>query len=368
MDSMLRFKYLMNRDLENLDRVMVDYWASPEIDVRLIKYYGVKNKEELLDKLDIDFRYINGPDYLGPKLKVFDDGSENDIWGVPRKEVFYGEGEHRGSYRTVVRNPLIDIKSIEDIESYDFWPDPDWFDYSVISEQCNIVHESGRVVMFMGDRLNRFAQLKPMMYLSGIKGTLSDMARKNTPIFDAILKKIIDFYNEYLNRILKAANGKIDVVFTGDDFGQQDGLMCRPKMWRQKLYPGFKKYISICKQYGVYVAHHTCGSVTPIITDMIEAGLDILNPIQPMTYNMDQMMLKEKFGEDIFFHGGVSLQGALRFGNPKQVEQEVKICCKTLGKNGGYIICSAHNLNADMNTENIAALFEAYKKYCFLNK
>ena len=71
---------------------------------------------------------------------------------------------------------------------------------------------------------------------------------------------------------------------------------------------------------------------------------------------------------DIIFHGGVSLQGALRFGNPQEVEQEVKTCCETLGKNGGYIICSADNLNADMKTENIVALFDAYKKYCNFQK
>jgi uroporphyrinogen decarboxylase len=111
--------------------------------------------------------------------------------------------------------------------------------------------------------------------------------------------------------------------------------------------------------------HHTCGSVTPIIPDMIEAGLTILNPIQPGTLDMDHAMLKDKWGKELIFHGGVSLQGPLRFGTPSEVQEEVKTCCETLGKNGGYIICSAHNLHPDMKIENIIALFRAYKKYCF---
>ena len=163
---------------------------------------------------------------------------------------------------------------------------------------------------------------------------------------------------------MRAARGKIDVIVTGDDFGQQDGLICSPTKWREKLLPGFREYIQIAKKYNVYVMHHTCGSVTPIIPDMIEAGLDILNPIQPLTYNMEHSMLKNKWGKDIIFHGGVSLQGPLRFGTPPEIEDEVKTCCEVLGREGGYIICTAHNLNADMKTKNMVALFDSYKKFC----
>jgi uroporphyrinogen decarboxylase len=354
----------MNKHSDGLDRIPIDYWASSEVTQRLCKSYKAKNKDDLLDLLDIDFRYIDGPKYIGPNLLKHQDNSEDDIWGVPRKKVYYGKGEHQGNYKTVVKYPLADAKTIEEIDSYEHLPDPDWLDYSVIKEQCDIVHENQRVVMFMGDRLNRIAQLKPMIYLRGIEKALSDLGRENSPIFDAILQKIVDFYKIYLERILRAAHGKIDVLVTGDDFGQQNGLICSPKTWREKLLPGFREYIQITKKYNVYVMHHTCGSVTPIIPDMIEAGLDILNPLQPFTYDMDHSMLKKKWGDKLIFHGGVSLQGPLRFGNPLEVEQEVKTCCDILGRNGGYIICTAHNLNADMKTENIIALLNSYQKYC----
>jgi uroporphyrinogen decarboxylase len=361
---MERFHALVTQDLARLDRIPIDYWASPEIDSRLCTYYGLPpaDKQALLDYLDVDFRYIPGPRYIGPPLQTHPDGSENDIWGVPRRRVYFGDGEFRGSYENVVRSPLADAQSVTDVTDYPLWPDPDWYDYSVIPDQCDAVHAKGRVVMFMGDRLNRIAQLKPMMYLRGVERTLADLARPKSPIFDAIVDRLRTFYTEYLKRILTAANGKIDIIVTGDDFGQQDGLLCSPRTWRSKLLPGFRTFIQTVKAFSKNIAimHHTCGSVVPIIPDMIEAGLDILNPVQPGTADMDPKTLKTQFGDRLLFHGGISLQGPLRFGTPPEIAAEVKVACETWGKNGGYILCTAHNLNADLRTENIDALFMAY--------
>jgi uroporphyrinogen decarboxylase len=368
LDSRTRFKYLITRKPDKLDRVMIDYWASQEIDARLCKYYRMKSKSDLLDYLDVDFRYIPGPKYIGPPLKIHSDGSEDDIWGVPRRQVYYGEGDFRGSYENVVKSPLQSVQTLAEVERYPHWPNLDSFDFSEIEAQCDAVHDKKRVVMFMGDRLNRIAQLKPMMYLRGVEQALSDMVRKSeseeSMVFESILHHIREFYCGYLEKILQAAHGKIDVVVTGDDFGLQDGLICSPRTWRQKLLPGFQMYLQIAKKYGITTMHHTCGSVVPIIWDIIDAGLDILNPIQPLTAGMDPIKLKSEFGDRIIFHGGVSLQGPLRFGTPEQVHQEVEEKCRNLGANGGYIICTAHNLNADIKTPNIVALFDAYKKYC----
>jgi uroporphyrinogen decarboxylase len=368
MNSLQRFHALFNptsstKNVKN-DRILVDYWASNDVTQRLLNYYHLNSKEELLNRWDIDFRYIEGPRFIGPPLKIHADGSENDIWGVIRRFVSYGSADAQGSYENVLKSPLEQATSVEEVESYS-WPNPDWFDYSVIEKQCDLVHAQNRVVMFMGDRLNRIAQLKPMMYIRGMAKTYVDLAKKDSPIFQAILSHITSFYNEYLLRILKAANGKIDVLVTGDDFGQQDGLLCSPLTWRNKLLPGFRNYIQLAKRIDPHlkVMHHTCGSVFPIIEDMIQAGLDILNPIQPKTANMDHTQLQLKFGDRLIFHGGVSLQGPLRFGSPAEIAQEVKECCRTLGKQGRYIICSAHNFNIDIPLQNINALFESYKKY-----
>jgi uroporphyrinogen decarboxylase len=362
MDSRQRLAALLAR--ERPDRVLRDYWAVPEIDRRLRAHYGVETQEELLERLDIDFRYIEGPAYIGPPLEVHGDGIEDDVFGVPRKTMYTGEGEFAGSYKAVTVPPLKEMKTVQEVLDYPKWPSPDWFDYEPVADQCRAVHETGRVAMFMGDRLNRIAQLKPAMYLRGVNQILIDMRRKNNELFVAIRDKIREFYSEYLRRILVAAKGEIDVLVTGDDFGTQNGLFCQPDVWRANLMPGFREYVQIAKVEGVPVMHHSCGSIHPIIGDMIDCGLDILNPIQPLVYDMDHAGLKAEFGDRLIFHGGVSLQGPLRFGTPDGVKQEVKaLCTETLGKDGGYIICTAHNIQADTRTENIVALFEAYDEH-----
>ncbi len=189
-----------------------------------------------------------------------------------------------------------------------------------------------------------------------------DIARKS-PIFRAINQKIADFYSEYLRRICNAAKGEIDLIFTGDDFGTQNGPMLRPQLWRETLKPNFARFIAIAHEHGLPVAHHTCGSIFDFIPDFIESKLDILNPIQPFTDKMDFPTIKKEFGQKLVFHGGVSLQGPLRFGTPAEVEREVKERIEVLGRDGGYIICTAHNIQADTRTENILALFQAYEKF-----
>ena len=342
------------------DRLPRDYWAVKEVDTRLLRYYKLKRRDELLDKLNIDFRYIDGPEYKGHPLTTHGDGSEDDLWGVPRKTVYTGEGEFRGNYKTVVKNPLSTCTTVKEVMDYPHWPNPDDFDYSVIEKQCDLY--PNRVIMFMGDRLNRLAQLKPAIYLRGMERVFSDIAREQNKIFIAIRDKIRDFYRQYLHNILRAARGKIDVVVTGDDFGTQRGLFCRKTTWEHYLMEGFKEYIQIAKSYDVKVMHHSCGAIHPIIDRMIECGLDILNPIQPGTDGMDHSNLKKEFGEELVFHGGVSLQGPLRFGNPVQVKEEVRECFNNLGRDGGYIICTAHNIQADTKIENIIALFNAYNQ------
>jgi uroporphyrinogen decarboxylase len=352
------FRLLIQHDLR--DRLLVDYWAVPEVERRLIDYYEMCSREDLLQQLNVDFRYIEGPAYVGPSLEVHADSSVDDIWGVPRKRQGTGEGEFAGSYEYVEHPPLADLKTVEEVEQYPHWPDPDWYEYSVVHDQAKAI--PGFIRVFMGDRLNRVAQLKPAMYLRGVERALADLARKS-PVFQAINQRITDFYTEYLRRILDAARGEIDLIFTGDDFGMQSRPLCCPQTWRTALQPNFARFIQISHDAGVPVAHHTCGSIYALIPDFIASDLDILNPLQPFTADMDFARIKAEFGDRLLFHGGVSLQGALRFGTPAEVEQEVQERVEVLGKGGGYILCTAHNIQADTPTENIVALFAAYEKY-----
>ena len=342
------------------DRVPIDYWATSTVTARLLDHWGLSTQEELLEHLDVDFRYIDGPTYVGPEPSVREDGSIEDHWGVPRVRVEVGSGGQASVYQEVRSFPLKDARSIDEVRDYPKWPSPDWFDYRCVAGQVAGARRTGKVVVFMGDRMNRCAQLKPAMYLRGIDQILLDVAL-SPDIAEYIFRRITDFYLEYARRTLEAAGGGIDVLMMGDDFGTQKGLFMSPEMWRRFLRPGLKAFVDLGQSFGCKVAHHSCGSIKPIIPDLIECGLDVLNPVQPDVRDMDRRELKRRFGDRLCFHGSISIQRTLPFGTPDDVRNEVRERFETLGPGGGFIFCTAHNIQADTPTENVVALFDAYR-------
>ncbi|UCD00112.1 MAG: hypothetical protein JSW66_09565 [Phycisphaerales bacterium] len=360
MDSRQRFELTVAH--KQPDRVPIDYWATSEVNARLLKHLALSSQEQLLQHFNVDFRYIEGPKYIGPGQTIRQDGSQEDHFGVIRRSVSYGEGVKAGTYSEVVRYPLQDATSIDEVENYAKWPRPEHFDYECVRQQAAGARETGKVVVFMGDRLNRCAQLKPAMYVRGVEQILMDVVA-NPEIAGTIFRKIADFYSEYARRTLQAAAGNVDVFFTGDDFGTQDNTFFPVETWRYLLKEGFDRFVNIGHEFGCKVAHHTCGSVTQMLPDFVESGLDILNPLQPDCARMDYQKIKQEYGDTICFHGGISIQKTMPYGSPQDVRNEVKDRVGKLAGNGGYIFCTAHNIQADTPIENIIALFEAYKEF-----
>lgn len=359
MDSRTRIEKCLNH--EEPDRLPIDFWATKEIETTLLKHFGFSNMEEVFQHFGVDFRYIEGPCYIRKDV-IRPDGSKEDHYGVPRKLVHYGAGKSAGTYSEIVEYPLERATSLDEIESYTKWPQADWFDYECVREQARCALETGKVVVFMGDRLNRCAQLKPAMYVRGVEQILVDIIL-NPEIAKTIFRRIADFYAKYLRWTLEAAEGNIDIVFTGDDFGTQDNLFLSPQMWCDLLREGFKRFIDISHEFNCKVIHHTCGCVTPLIPDLIEAGLDVLNPLQPEVAKMDYHYIKQAFGDKISFHGGISIQKTMPYGTAQDVRNEVKDRVEKLAPGGGYIFCTAHNIQTDTPLENILTLFQAYKEF-----
>lgn len=348
------------------DRIPIDYWATSEVNAMLLERYGFSTQEELLDYFDVDFRYIEGPKYIGPKFQILSNGSKEDHFGVPRRAVSYGNGKIKGVYNEVASYPLEHATSVDEIENYPKWPKAEWFDYECVGEQARQAKEKGKIVVFMGDRLNRCAQLKPAMYVRGVEQILVDMIL-NPEIAKVIFSRISKFYTEYCSHTLEAANHNIDILFTGDDFGTQTNTFISVETWRKLLRNGFKRFVDIGHKFGCKVAHHTCGSIYQLIPDFIECGLDILNPLQPEVENLSYSKVKDEFGALISFHGGISIQNTMPNGTKEAVFNEVKDRVEKLAPGGGYIFCTAHNLQMDTPLENIETLFKAYKKLGIYN-
>ena len=346
---------------QRFDRLPIDFWASGGARRKIERSLGL-TYEEFLDRWDVDLRYIDGPEYIGPALGG-DEHPTVDIWGVERTLVEVDtEGGGVERYSEVERSPLAEAQSVDQIEAYEQWPSPESFRYDVIEAQCDRLIEAGRVVVFMGDRLNRIAQFKPAMYLRGTEQIFMDFAI-DPEIAEAILSRIRTFCREHLSRILAAAKGKIDIVLTCDDFGGQNGPLLSPSMWDSFLREGFADYIRVIHESSARAMHHTCGSVVDMIPAMIDCGLDILQSLQPEAAGMDAEKLKRQFGDRLSFQGGISIQKTLPFGTEEDIAREVARLAKTLGEGGGYIFGTAHNIQADVPVRNITTLLEAYHEF-----
>lgn len=355
MNSKKRIATVCNH--KQVDKIPIDFWATAEVKENILNYYGIESERELLNKFEVDLRYISGPKYIGPPMEVLADGSRRDIWGVPRIKQKTKTG---ADYTNVTEPPLSKFDMVQEINNYPYWPSADWFDYSVVLEQCEKHKE--RATIFSGGRLNRTSQLKAAIYLRGMQQLMEDMYFA-PDIFQTILGHIRDFYLEFNKRLFIAAQGKLDIFMMGDDFGMQENLICSKKMWDRFFRPGLKEFISQAKDYDILVMHHSCGAIKSLIPDLIDLGLDILNPIQPEASGMEPKKLKKEYGKDITFHGGISIQKLLPHGTPQQIEEEVKEIFQVLGDGGGFIACTAHNLQTDIPMKNIEALLKAYQTF-----
>ena len=355
-----RQRVLTALDHREPDRVPFDLWASPEVWQRLQQHLGASEREAVLQHFDVDLRYVEGPAFVGQRRRVHPDGSVEDLWGVRRRVVEVQGDGFTWRYKEVVDPPLARAETVAQIEDYEGWPSPDWWDYSTVAAQCRAHPE--HAVVIKGNRLDRTAQLKTMFYLRGMTQIFVDL-RRNPELVEAMIERIQAYYLEYNERVFAAADGQAQIFMMGDDFGTQQGPMMHPQMWRRFFRPAFRRYIEQAHRHGLKVMHHSCGSVRHLMEEFIDAGLDILQSLQPRARGMELAGLKREFGEQICFHGGVDIQQTLPRGKPEQVKQEVRQLLAAGARGGGYIIGTAHNLLPDVPIENILALLSAYLEY-----
>ena len=342
------------------DAVPYDCWAMPVVYERVAQRLGVESNEDVLRVLDVDLRVIPGPSYQGQELRTHEDGTVEDLWGVRRQAMTVERDGVTWTYRHVVESPLGGAESATDIDAYPRWPSPDWWDYSSVGDECAAIRDVGYAVVNAGDRLDRTAQLKTLMYLRGMEQVYIDLI-ESPALVDAALAHVVDYFLEYNRRVFTAAGGGIDIFMMGDDFGTQNGPMMDPKTWRRFFKPGFRAYIELAHEFGIPVMHHTCGDVRTLIPDFIECGLDILQSLQPRA-GMDLAELKREYGRDLCFHGSIDIQHTMPHGTPEDVRAEVAERMHAGARDGGVILCTAHNIPAETPVDNVLALFDAYRE------
>jgi uroporphyrinogen decarboxylase len=167
----------------------------------------------------------------------------------------------------------------------------------------------------------------------------------------------VDTIMEYTTQVVaEAVSYDIDAFFLMDDWGQQEGLLISPAMWREYFKPGMKKLFATVKDKGLRLFFHSCGDIQCLIPELIEMGLDVLNPFQPEV--MDVYEIKRKYGDRLSFYGGVSTQKLLPYGTVGEVEADIRERIRILGEKGGCILAPAHAVQSDVPVENILKMIE----------
>lgn len=365
-------------ELKEIDKIPVDFggYIASVIDDKpygirsLYKYLELNDYSEpivtptLRSTLNIDERVIKrmGTDLRhvflgGHPLKQFKDGTYIDSWGRHLKQ--------SGSY--ISHQPqlalLRDAKTVKEINEFSYWPDTKDSIYTKgVKEQAKAYTEAGYAVCANLGNAGMLFHL--YAYLRGFDKMFLDM-KIEEELFFALADKIFEVSSEVATYFFSEVGDYIDIVLYCDDMGMQSQPLLSIEDYRKHIKPYSIKWVKHIKKLvpGIKVLYHTCGSIYDLIPDFIEVGVDILNPIQPLAHKMDPYELKKNFGDKICFHGGIDIQRLLNLGTPEQIKEKVRELMSILGRNGGWILAPAHNIQADTPPENIVALYDAAKEY-----
>ncbi len=312
----------------------------------LLHSRGRAGLQAFLDNI-LDIRLIQA-DYIGPALPAY-----SDIWGVRRRSVSFG----LSSYDEIEYYPLKTAKSPSDLDRHS-WPDPAWFDAESLDRYIAAANSDGEHCLMLSNG-NIF---ETSWYMRGFDQIFMDLV-ENPELAHALFERVTGFYIGYFERLLRAAAGRVDLVFTADDIAGQHGLLMSPRMWEEFIKPYHKRLNQKIHEFGVKVIYHSDGAVHSAVPGLLEMGIDVLQALQFSATGMDPKALKDRFGERLCFEGGVSVQTTLPFGSTEQVRQETRMLIDILGRNGGYILGPSHNIQAGTPPENILAMFDTALNY-----
>ncbi len=367
------------------DRSPCDFLATAEVWDKMVKHYqpdptGLQDmywlqpeREAILRMLDVDCRLFSYDMFCDPPeetikpgakvdwwsslsrstpnrmwRQVMPDGTLYDIWGGHRKI----EAHSFGHYETHVNWALGHATSIGDLKKHP-WPSPDWWDFSKLPAMIDRLQQDGP--FHMRFRLGSF--FEEAWGLRGLEQFMLDIALE--PAIPAyIMDRLLEVHLENLKTVLELAGDKLDMIYTYDDVATQNSLLISLPHWRKLVKSRHQQILDLIHSYGKLAMYHCDGAVAPLIPELIEMGVDVLNPIQPDSKGMDPAGLKTQYGQQLTFHGGVDIIKTLPQGSPEQVKKEVRARVKVLGQGGGYIMCSAHHIQPDTSLENILAMYD----------
>ena len=273
----------------------------------------------------------------------------------------------KGYYFDMIRHPLSGAEDVGDLKKYD-WDAlvireelPHWESLREMGERARKLYAKEYAVMFnFGGNVFEGAWA-----LRGFSKFLADLIRR-PHMAEFIMDKLVEVYEENFRIYMRYLKGYFDIVQVGDDLGHQEGPIIPPKIYRKLVKPRHEELYSFIKKEsgGAYLFMHSCGSIYTFIPDLIEIGVDIINPVQVSARDMDTKRLKEEFGDEIvFWGGGCDTQRILPLGTPDEVRDEVRRRISDLAPGGGFVFAQVHNIQPEVPPVNIVAMYEAVHEY-----
>ncbi len=313
-----------------------------------------KPSERLLEKWGVDFRrvWLGAPDNYVP-IRNEEEKTVIDEWGLTWKRI--------GKYNEFV-NPPLEGATVEDVLRYKF-PDPDDPGrYRGVKDWTKQLYEETDYAVVAGHSM--FGVFELGCWLCGFNDFLPRLF-VDKKFVHTFFGRVLEIQKAIVGRYIDIVGPYVQMIETADDLGQQFNSMISLDTYREMIKPYHKEYTQFLKDKAPHakIFMHSCGSVHNLIPDLIDNGVEVLNPLQPTATNMEPWRLKGDFGDRLSFHGGIDVVDVLPKQQPRDVKAYIKDRMRTFGKGGGYILAASHNIQDDTPPENVVAMYEAGLEY-----
>ncbi len=335
------------------DRVPFFYWDVPEFGEKMMSYLGFTDRDQLLEHLDVDFRWVE-PTYIGPQLINKQNTKKKDIWGVGYSRIKKGEY----GYWQADHFPLQGVTDLAALDDFP-WPTNDLFDFSSLENQ--LVRYKNYAIMtapgYSSPGLFRIIQR-----LIG-RESFMEVMMSHPKFFRALCDKVIEFYAGFIDEFFEVAQNRVDFIRIADDFGSQGGLTIGHDHWENYIRPSIDVFVKKPKEMGAHFYMHSCGGVRKLLPEFISAGAEVLDPIQTRAMGMSPEGLKKDFGKLITFCGAMDEELLLRKGTAQQVKDGVKALLDVMAPGGRFILGPSHKIKVETPVENVLAMYEAAREW-----
>ncbi len=346
----------------------------------LISHLGIRNEisimdavqqlarpcEALLERFHVDTRYIAAGAGEGFKGDIVEQTRNGKLWHDLTDEfgVVWSMPDDHPYYMDISRHPLAHA-ALAGVAEYPFPKGDDPARFAKIRQEALAIKNETPYAVVSGIS---GVVYETCWYLRGLERWFMDMIEQ--PEFcEALLDQTLKFWLDWFRLFLDEVGDIVDVIMVGDDLAGQTGPLFRPDFYRRVVKPRQKRLVEyIHSRTQAKVWYHTCGACRTYIPDLIDNGVQILNPVQISAAGMEPRLLKEQFGKEMVFWGGaIDAQRVLPRGSPNEIRRQVGENLQTFKPGGGYVFNNVHNIQAGVPPENIVALYDAAYEFGFYN-